>query len=112
MPNFIFLFRGDSPDRSPQEMQRVMQKWGAWIQELRQSGKFKGGDPLERSGKVLRGRKKALTDGPYAEAKDLVGGYVAIEAQDIDEAATLARGCPILDSDGSVEVRQIAVMEM
>lgn len=112
MPNFLYIFRGGgmSTKQSPQELQQQMQKWGAWIQQLRQDGHFKAGDPLENGGKVVRGRKKAVTDGPYAEAKDLVGGYLLIEAQNLDQATELSRGCPGLDVDGTVEIRPIASM--
>lgn len=113
MPNFLYIFRGGGMNRqSPQELQQQMQKWGAWIQQLRQDGHFKAGEPLETGGKVVRGRKKAVTDGPYAEAKDLVGGYLLIEAQNLDQATELSRGCPVLDVDGAVEIRPIASMSV
>jgi hypothetical protein len=115
MPNFLYVFRGGSmglQKLSPQEMQQQMQKWGAWIQDLTKKGHFKGGDPLEQGGKTVRGRKKAITDGPYAEAKDLVGGYLLVEARDLDEATRLSLDCPGLEVDGTVEVRPIAVVDM
>jgi hypothetical protein len=113
MPNFLYIFRGGAMSRqSPQELQQQMQKWGAWIQQLRQDGHFKAGDPLENGGKVVRGSKKAVTDGPYAEAKDLVGGYLLIEARNIDQATELSRGCPALDVEGTVEIRPIAAMSV
>jgi hypothetical protein len=99
-------------DTSPQQMQQQMQKWGAWIQQLTKSGNFKAGEPLERGGKVLTGKKKLVTDGPYAEAKDLVGGYLLVSAKTVDDAVELARGCPILEADGTVEVRAIQEMSM
>jgi hypothetical protein len=113
MPNFLYVFRGGGMSQqklSPQEMQQQMQKWGAWVQDLRAKGHFKAGDPLENGGKTVRGKKKAITDGPYAEAKDLVGGYLLVEARSIDEATELSLGCPGLDVDGTVEVRPIAAM--
>jgi hypothetical protein len=113
MAKFLYIFRGGGMARqSPQEMQQQMQKWGAWIQQLSQDGHFKAGEPLESGGKVVRGKKKAVTDGPYAEAKDLVGGYLLIEARDLEEATELSRGCPVLDVDGTVEIRPIASMNM
>ena len=115
MPNFLYIFRGGmsmTSNTSPQELQQQMQKWGAWIQQLRQDGHFKAGDPLEQGGKVVRGKRKAVTDGPYAEAKDLVGGYLLIEAKNLDDATELSRGCPVFDVDGTVEIRAIAQMNM
>jgi hypothetical protein len=111
MPNFLYIFRGGGMNKqSPQELQQQMQKWAAWIQQLRQEGHFKAGEPLEAGGKVVRGRKKAVTDGPYAEAKDLVGGFLLVEARNLDEATELSRGCPGLDVEGTVEIRPIASM--
>lgn len=110
MSEFMYLFRGGQPQGSPEEMQRQMAKWGAWIQELSKAGKFKAGDPLESGGKLVTGRGKVVTDGPFAEAKDLVGGYLLVTAKDLAEATELARGCPIFETDGSVEVRAITKM--
>jgi len=111
MANFLYVFRGGTNvGASPQQMQEHMQKWGDWIQQLSKTGNFKAGEPLEAEGKVIKGRKKVVTDGPYAEAKDLVGGYLLISAKNLDEAVELSRGCPVFDSDGSVEVRPIRQM--
>jgi len=111
MANFLYVFRGGANvGASPQQMQEHMQKWGDWIQQLSKTGNFKAGEPLEAEGKVIKGRKKVVTDGPYAEAKDLVGGYLLISAKNLDEAVELSRGCPVFDSDGSVEVRPIRQM--
>jgi hypothetical protein len=111
MANFLYVFRGDGMGRlSPQEMQKQMDRWRTWIEQLTKSGNFKAGEPLERNGKVVTGRKKLVTDGPYAESKDLVGGYLLVSAANLDEAVELSRGCPIFETDGSVEVRPIAQM--
>jgi hypothetical protein len=111
MDKYLFVFRGGmGTNLTPAEMQASMEKWGAWIGEMTKKGIYKGGDPLDDGGKVLVGKKKIVTDGPYAESKDLIGGYVIIEAASLDAAAELARGCPIFESDGSVEVRKIRPM--
>lgn len=112
MATFMYLFRGGEPvsNASPQQMQAHMEKWGAWVQALSKEGVFKSGDPLESGGKVLRGTKKIVTDGPYAEAKDLVGGYLIVEVRDLATASEIAKGCPIFENDGTVEVRQIRPM--
>jgi len=93
-------------------MQRSLQKWGTWIQGLAQAGKFKAGEPLERGGKVVAGAKKLVTDGPFVESKEIVGGYLIVSAASLDEAAAMSKGCPILEEGGSVEVRQIHPMQM
>jgi hypothetical protein len=61
---------------------------------------------------VVKGKQKAVTDGPFAEAKDVVGGFSLIQARDLDQAVELSKGCPILEVGGSIEVRQIQVMNM
>jgi hypothetical protein len=109
MADYLYLFRGGDP-LSPEAMQAQMQKWMGWIKELSAKGHFKGGEPLETGGKVLRGRNKSVTDGPFAEAKDVVGGYFVVTAKDIDHAVELSRGCPIFETNGSVEVRPIRSM--
>jgi hypothetical protein len=112
MSDFMFLFRGGEVIGSPEQMQQHMQKWRTWMQELGQKGHFKAGEPLEKSGKVVKGSRKAVTDGPFAEAKDLVGGFVIISARDLDEAVELSKGCPIFENDGIVEVRPVMKMSM
>jgi len=90
-----------------------MQKWITWLKSLADQGHIKDqGQPLEPSGKLVKGRSKTVTDGPFAEAKDIVGGYTLIEARDINEAVELSKGCPALESDGAVEVRPIMVMNL
>jgi hypothetical protein len=111
MSEFLFLYRGGSERESPAEMQQQMQRWRTWMSELRERGHLKEqGSPLDRSsGRVVTGKAKTVTDGPYPE-KDIIGGYTLIEAKDLDQAAALAKGCPIFLYDGTVEVR--AVMPM
>lgn len=83
-----------------------MQKWTAWFKEIGAQGHIKyPGHPLDFTGKVVRGQQKIVTDGPYAEAKDIIGGYIVVEAPDLARAVELSKGCPILEIGGSVEVR-------
>lgn len=114
MTKYMMLFRGN-PDvfrsMSPEQMQQVIQKWADWREALQKSGHLKQlGERLEGAGKVVRGKAKTITDGPYAESKDLVLGYMSIEAKDAEEASHIATGCPILEGGGSVEVRPIMVV--
>ena len=118
MSQYLFLYRSNgqqdrSRNASPEEAQRLMQKWVTWLKELGDSGHLKDqGQPLEPTGKLVKGRDKTVTDGPFAEAKDVVGGYTLIEAKDINEAAELSKGCPIFEQNGAVEVRPIMVMNL
>jgi hypothetical protein len=110
MADYLFLFRGGDAamaKMSPEQMQQHMQKWMTWIEQLTKAGTFKAGEPLGKEGKVLRGKKQVVTDGPYAESKDLVGGYLIVKAASLAKATDIARGCPIFESDGSVEIRDI-----
>jgi hypothetical protein len=111
MTEFTFLFRGRERSASPEQMQRTMEKWVAWFKDLNAKGIIKDpGNPLAAAGKVVAGREKTVSDGPFAEAKDVVGGYILIEAETLAEATDIAKGCPILDVGGSVEVRPVEVV--
>lgn len=111
MNEFLYLYRGGSRPASPQDAQAVMQQWMTWLQDLGKRGHVKDqGQPLEPTGKVVTGKDKAVTDGPFAEAKDLVGGYTVINAKDLTEATELSKGCPIFDRGGAVEVRPVMKM--
>jgi hypothetical protein len=108
MSEFTFLFRGREYLSSPEQMQKTMEKWLVWFKDLNAKGQLKDpGHPLAPTGKVVSGKSKAVTDGPYAESKDLIGGYVVIEAPNLDAAAQISKGCPILDVGGSVEIRPL-----
>src|SRR5206468_11932486 len=102
MSEFVYLFRASEAERreamgTPERAQRSMQVWLAWIRELEAKGHLKNpGQPLERAGQVVRGKKKVVTDGPYVEAKDLVLGFIIVEARDLAQAVELATGCPML----------------
>lgn len=109
MPDFMLLFRGGEADqKSPAEMQQLVQKYIAWVRELRDKGKFKAGDELQGNGRIVSTEKGKLIDGPFIETKDAVGGYFLIEAANYDEAVAIAKASPNLDNGGWVEVRQIS----
>jgi hypothetical protein len=117
MTEFVLLYRSTNEaykdaTASPDVAERTMAKWQSWFKELTEKGQLRNlGLPLDRSsGKVVGGKKRAVTDGPYAEAKEVLGGFSIIEARDLDEAARIAAGCPILEVGGSVEVRCIAIL--
>jgi hypothetical protein len=114
MTEFTFLFRGRDPAaRSPEQMQQFMQKWLGWFKELNAKGVITNpGHPLDRDGKVVEGRKKAIHDGPYAETKDVINGFILVQATDLSHAVEISKGCPILEDGGSVEVRPVRVLNM
>ncbi|MCB1052482.1 MAG: hypothetical protein KDC71_17905 [Acidobacteria bacterium] len=113
MKDYMFLFiGGETPDASPEEMQAEMQKWFSWIGQMRERGIYVAGDPLEPQAKTVSGIDKVISDGPFAEAKEVVGGYIIIKASDIDSAAHEARNCPIFANGGRVEVRSVLDLGM
>jgi hypothetical protein len=115
MPKFMYIFRGGGyatpGSLSPTELQQHLARWTAWTDALLKSGRLAGAQPLGHppTGKTMRGRERVITDGPYAESKDLVSGTVVVEAASLQEATELARDCPIFELDGSVEVRPVLV---
>lgn len=112
MNNYVFLYRGADRTGSPEEMQRRTQKWINWMKELAEQGHLKDrGAPLENAGKTVSGRQKRVLDGPYAEAKDAIGGFTLIQARDLDAAVEISKGCPIFEAEtGTVEVRPVVAM--
>lgn len=115
MPKFIFVFRGgaaETPGMSPAEMQAHVRKWYAWSDALAARGCEPHGQPLDRSGRTIRGVDRLVSDGPYAEMKDLVTGSMSIIARSLDEAVALAHGCPVFEHGGSVEVRPAAELDV
>lgn len=116
MSEFLYLFRSSEAQQreamgTPERARKSLQVWLAWIRELETQGHLKDpGQPLSSEGKVVRGPDHVISDGPYAEAKDLVLGFMLIEARDLTHATEIARGCPIATGGGSVEVRPIGVL--
>jgi hypothetical protein len=114
MEKFMLIFHGgmDLAGKSPEQMEAHMGKWMAWIESLSKSEKYVGGEPLIPGGKLVSGPNKKVTDGPYTEGKEVVGGYFIINAKDMDEATAIAKDCPDYEYGGSVQVRQVMKMEM
>lgn len=114
MKEFMYIFRDNINNEeafakmSPEDMQKALEKWNVWMNELTQKGKLIGGQPLYVHGKVLKGADRKITDGPFTEGKDIVGGYLMVKATDMNDAVENSKGCPVLDTpEGTVEVREI-----
>jgi hypothetical protein len=96
------------PGPTPAELEKIMAHFGTWMEGLYAKGIVAGTNGLEPAGKVLREPGGAvITDGPYAEATEIVGGYVLINAKSMDAAVAIARGCPGLNYRLAVEVRPV-----
>jgi hypothetical protein len=111
MKDFLFVFRADytiMPERTPEEAQAVTKKWMDWIGGIAAQNKLADrGNRLDNSGKVVR-PNSVVTNGPYAEIKESIGGYSVIKAASYEAAIEVAKGCPILAIGGNVEVREIS----
>ena len=107
MGEYIYLFRGGARSASPDQLQQQMGKWADWAKTLGIGGNLRAGDPLEKSGKVIRGTGADVVDVEFDESGDSIGGYMIVECRDLQEAVDLSGGCPIFDTGGYVEVRSI-----
>jgi hypothetical protein len=110
MKDFALLFRQANFDFSnipPEELQAIGKKWQNWIGGIAAQGKLSSnGVRLELDGKVLK-TGGVVTDGPFVEIREILGSFIVIKADDLNDATTLAHGCPALDAGGSVEIRPI-----
>lgn len=113
MKEFLLVFRSDvapATELSPEQMQNTMKPWQDWMESLAAQNKLSNsGSPLGAEGRVIK-PGNVITNGPFVELKEAIGGYTIVHANDIDEAAELSKGCPILSVGGNVEVRPIIPM--
>jgi hypothetical protein len=110
LSKFMLIFRGGAVarhDLSPSELQAHVEKWYRWSDELARQGRGNVGTALDNRGAAVGGRERVVTDGPYAESKDLVTGSMIFEAASLEDAVEVARGCPTYEFGGSVEVRLV-----
>lgn len=107
---YMLIFRSTDwyKDLSPEQMQQIADNWMAWFNRLKDEGKCVAGNPLEREGKIVSGKAKVVSDGPFAESKETIGGYFLLRVGSMDEAVAIAQQCPGLPYGIRVEVRPIA----
>lgn len=108
-PEHLLLFRntGWHSDLPPDEVERVMTDWMSWFDGLVADGRCRGGQSLTREGRVVAGESGAVTDGPFAEAKESVAGYFLLTVPSFEEAVAIAKLCPGLRYGCTVEVREL-----
>lgn len=111
MDEFLLLFRLDiitkEAQPSPEQLQVYMKQYQDWVSGIQAENKFLGGKGLSTEGKVLKAHN-VITDGPFAELKESIAGYIMVKAKDFDEAVRLAKNCPMLNGEGnSVEIRKV-----
>ncbi|MEM8669421.1 MAG: YciI family protein [Planctomycetota bacterium] len=112
MAKFMFIYRNSEEVESmvptPEQIQELMTVWGEWMQGAASHGaEFHGGDGLQPGGKLIDD-KGLVSDGPYVESKEVVGGYNVLEAESYEVAIAIAKDCPVLQQGGNVEIRELA----
>ncbi|GAC1420527.1 MAG: hypothetical protein NVS1B13_20160 [Flavisolibacter sp.] len=115
MNEFLLVFRRDVVTKetppSPEQLQAMMKHWQDWMGTIAAENKLSNsGNRLASMGKVVKPGKEVM-NGPYVEIKEAIGGYIIVKADSIEEAAEIAKGCPILKTGGNVEVRAVVAME-
>lgn len=114
MKDFMMIFIGADYEElglSPEELQGRMGKWWAWNNKMEAAGILKGGNALIPSAKRVSGPDRTVSDGPFVEGKELVGGYYIITAENADEVVKVAEDYPDYDLGGTVEIREVMVFD-
>lgn len=115
MKEFLLIFRnnnnpGEAP--SPEQMQGMMQQWQDWIGSIAAQNKLaNSGNRLSMENSRVVKPNKVITNGPYVEISEAINGYIIVNATSVDEAAEIAKGCPVLLMGGNVEVRTVVPMD-
>ena len=106
----MLLFRGNDwlKNLSSEQKQEVTDQWMSWFRRLTNEGKAIAGNPLESEGKIVSGKNRVVSDGPFAESKEAIGGYFLLDVSSFDEAVAIAQECPGLPYGVQVEVRPVA----
>ena len=107
---YMLIFRSTDwyKGLSPEQMQQIADNWMAWFNRLKDEGKAIAGNPLEREGKIVSGKNRVVSDGPFAESKETIGGYFLLKVNTLDDAVAIAKECPGLAYGIRVEVRPVA----
>ncbi len=111
MRKYLLLLHGSATpekDLGPEAFQAIVERYKAWTDKLRRAGQFLAAEKLSADGHVLHGLapRTVVKDGPYAESKEVVAGFILIDAESDEQAVEIARECPHLEV-GAVEVRAI-----
>ena len=114
MKDFMMIFIGASYEElglSPEELQGRMNKWWAWGNKMEAAGILKGGEALHSAAKTVSGPDRIVSDGPYVESKEIIGGYYIVQANNADEVVKIAEDFPDYDLGGTVEIREVMVFD-
>jgi hypothetical protein len=113
MEKFMFLFRGSDvyqPGQSPEAVLALKEKLVHWVVGLSERGVHLASEPLQPTGKQIT--KNKLTDAPFGVGREIIGGCTIVQAEDLSEAIEIAKGCPILETNANIEIRQIQKLEV
>ena len=114
MKEFMMIFVGADYQElglSPEDLQGRMGKWWAWSAKMKEAGIIRGGNALHSAGKRITGADRIVSDGPFVESKELVGGYYVVAAENVDEVVKIAQDYPDYDLGGVVEIREVMVFD-
>lgn len=111
MEKFILIFRHEDGSKiaSPEQMQIWMKQTMDWIGGIAAQNKFVEGNGLPFDNARVVGHKGVVTNGPFGDIKETIGGFIIVKAESVEEAVAFAQGCPVLQGEGNtVEVRRVA----
>ena len=114
MKDFMMIFIGANYEElglSPEELQGRMNKWWAWGNKMESAGILKGGNALHSAATCVSGPDRVISDGPFAETKEIVGGYYIVQANNAGEVVKIAEDFPDYDLGGTVEIREVMVFD-
>ena len=110
--SFMLIFRESTPERyaamDREQLRHNLDRWNAWVDDLVAQGRLRHGNTLHTNGRIVSTRRVNVIDGPFAESKEMIGGYFLLSAGSLDEATALAEQCPLLEYGTTVEVRPVA----
>lgn len=108
MAKFLLLLTGGDYEKySGPEQQKIVERYMAWSEKLRKNGHHLAGQDLKSGGRVVHLQNQKIVDGPFTETKETIGGFFLIEAENFDEAVEIAKECPHITYNGTVQVREI-----
>jgi len=110
MKEFMMIFIGADYEEiglSPEQLQERMGKWFAWGDKMQNQGILQGGAALHSKGKRVSGPDRIVSDGPFVESKELIGGYYTVKAGNFEDVVQIAQDFPDYDLGGTVEIREV-----
>lgn len=107
---FLILFRepdGRKDDHSAEEITAHRLHWQQWMQPLMEQNRLAGGKPLSLEGRLIKGKEPVVSNGPHTVGPELIGGFLILNAADLEEATAIMKSCPIFEFDGYAEIRPV-----